>query len=262
MVRSPRDLCTVALAAAQAGGDVIRAARRDASPLRTERKGVGDYVTAVDRAAEAAAIAVLRAAEPGIDVLAEERGGRVTERMWVIDPLDGTTNFLRGFPEVGVSIALVEDGIPTIGVVSAPFTGGGWSAVAGEGAFDAAGRRLDITESPGDGVTATGFPFRHRELAARYLPVFTRALATFEDLRRPGAATLDLAYTASGVWDGFFELNLALWDIAAGSVLVREAGGVVTDWAGDATAVYTSGDILAGAPAWHERMLAVARQDS
>ena len=161
-----------------------------------------------------------------------------------------------------MSIALVEDGIPTVGVVSAPLTGGTWSAVAGEGAFDAGGRRLDITGSAGDGVTATGFPFRHRELAARYLPVFTRALATFEDLRRPGAATLDLAYTASGVWDGFFELNLSLWDIAAGSVLVREAGGVVTDWSGDPNAVYTSGDILAGAPAWHERMLTVARPAS
>jgi myo-inositol-1(or 4)-monophosphatase len=84
-------------------------------------------------------------------------------------------------------------------------------------------------------------------------------METFEDLRRAGAASLDLAYTAAGVWDGFFELNLALWDIAAGSLLVREAGGVVTDWDGDGTAVFHSGDILAGAPAWHERMLSIAR---
>ena len=258
-MRSPRDLCTLALAAAQAGGDVIRSSRRNAAPLLTERKGVGDYVTAVDRAAEAAAIAVLRDAEPHIDVLAEEGGGEISSRMWVIDPLDGTTNFLRGFPEVGVSIALVEDGVPTVGVVSAPLTGGTWSAIAGAGAFDAAGRRLDISASPGDGVTATGFPFRRTELRSRYLPVFTAALQTFEDLRRAGAASLDLAYSAAGVWDGFFELNLALWDIAAGSLLVREAGGRVTDWEGDATAVYRSGNILAGAPAWHERMLSITR---
>ncbi|MHB8533680.1 MAG: inositol monophosphatase family protein [Solirubrobacteraceae bacterium] len=258
-MRSHRDLCTLALAAAQAGGDVIRTARRNAAPLQTERKGVGDYVTAVDRAAEAAAIAVLRSAEPSIDVLAEERGGERTARMWVIDPLDGTTNFLRGFPEVGVSVALVEDGVPTVGVVSAPLVGGTWSAVAGQGAFDASGRRLHIGACAGDGVTATGFPFRHAELRGRYLPVFTRALETFEDLRRAGAASLDLAYAAAGVWDGFFELNLSLWDIAAGSLLVREAGGVVTDWAGDAQAVFVSGDILAGAPAWHERMLSITR---
>jgi myo-inositol-1(or 4)-monophosphatase len=258
-VRSRRDLCTLAQAAAQAAGDVIRAARRDAAPLHTESKGVGDYVTAVDHAAEAAAVAVLRQGEPEIDVLAEERGGEVSARMWVIDPLDGTTNFLRGYPEVGVSIALVEERVPQVGVVTAPLTGGSWSAVAGEGAFDAGGRRLDIRAVRGDGVVATGFPFRRPEIRPRYLRAMTAAFEHFEDLRRAGAASLDLAYSASGVWDGFFELNLALWDIAAGSLLVREAGGVVTDWDGDHDAVFTTGNILAGAPAWHERMLSLTR---
>jgi myo-inositol-1(or 4)-monophosphatase len=258
-MRSQRELRTLALAAAQAAGDVIRAARRDAAPLEAQLKGAGDYVTVVDRAAEAAAVAVLRDADPSIDVLAEERGGEVSDRMWVIDPLDGTTNFLRGYPEVGVSIALVEEGVPRIGVVTAPLTGGEWSAIAGKGAFDAAGRRLDIRKSAGRGVVATGFPFRCAKNRPRYLPVMTAAMESFEDLRRAGAASLDLAYAASGVWDGFFELNLALWDIAAGSLLVREAGGVVTDWDGDAVAVFRSGDILAGAPAWHERMLSITR---
>src|ERR1700716_2791784 len=151
-MRSPLELRTLALAAAQTAGDVIRASRRDAGPLRAERKGVGDYVTVVDRAAEAAAVALLREAEPTIGVLAEERGGEVSARMWVIDPLDGTTNFMLGFPEVGVSIALVEDGVPGIGVVTAPLTGGEWTAVAGAGAFDAAGRRLDIRGATGEGV--------------------------------------------------------------------------------------------------------------
>jgi myo-inositol-1(or 4)-monophosphatase len=258
-MRSQRELCTLALAAAQAAGDVIRVARRSAAPLGTERKGTGDYVTVVDRAAEAAAVKMLREAEPEIDVLAEERGGARSARMWVIDPLDGTTNFMRGFPEVGVSIALVEDGVPCLGVVTAPLTGGHWSAVAGGGAFNAAGRRLAIGASDGAGVVATGFPFRRPENRARYLPVFTAAMESFEDIRRAGAASLDLAYTAAGAWDGFFELGLALWDIAAGSILVREAGGIVSDWAGDAVAVFSSGDILAGAPAWHERMLSISR---
>jgi myo-inositol-1(or 4)-monophosphatase len=258
-MRSPLELRTLALAAAQAAGDVIRASRRDAGPLRAERKGAGDYVTVVDRAAEAAAVALLCEAEPTIGVLAEERGGEVSARMWVIDPLDGTTNFMLGFPEVGVSIALVEDGVPSIGVVTAPLTGGEWTAVAGAGAFDAAGRRLDIRGSTGHGVVATGFPFRTAANRPRYLPVMTAAMEAFEDLRRAGAASLDLAYTAAGSWDGFFELNLALWDIAAGSLLVREAGGVVTDWDGDGTAVFQSGDIIAGAPTWHERMLSITR---
>lgn len=259
-MRSNRDLCNLAMAATQAAGDVIRAARRDAAPLHTQVKGVGDYVTAVDHAAEAAAVAVLREAEPSIDLLAEERGGECSARMWVIDPVDGTTNFMRGFPEVGVSVALVEEGVPRVGVVAAPLTGGVWSAVAGEGAFDASGRRLDVSAVTGKGVVATGFPFRRPELRDRYLAVMTAAFGNFEDLRRAGAASLDLAYSAAGVWDGFFELNLSLWDIAAGSLLVREAGGVVTDWDGDHSAVFSNGNILAGAPAWHERMLTIVRE--
>ncbi len=258
-MRSQRDLCTLATAAAQAAGDVIRASRRAGEPPQAELKGAGDYVTVVDRAAEAAAVAILREAEPSIDVLAEERGGEVSPRMWVIDPLDGTTNFLRGFPEVGVSIALVEEGVPRVGVVAAPLTGGHWSAVAGRGAFDAAGRRLAVSDSTTGGVVATGFPFRRPQNRARYLPAMTAAMDCFEDLRRAGAASLDLAYTAAAVWDGFFELGLALWDIAAGSLLVREAGGVVSDWNGDEVAVFLSGDILAGAPGWHERMLSITR---
>lgn len=259
-MRSNRELGNLALAAAQAAGDVIRAARRDSAPLHTQIKGVGDYVTAVDHAAEAATVAVLREAEPSIDVLAEERGGERTARMWVIDPVDGTTNFLRGFPEVGVSVALVEEGVPRVGVVSAPLTGGHWTGIAGEGAFDAAGRRLDVSAGGASGVVATGFPFRRPELRDRYLAVMTAAFSSFEDLRRAGAASLDLAYSAAGVWDGFFELNLSLWDIAAGTLLVREAGGVVTDWEGDETAVFSNGNILAGTPAWHERMLSLVRE--
>ena len=258
-MRTRDELRTLALAAAQAAGDVILSSRRNAGPVHAQSKGTGDYVTAVDRAAEAAAVTMLRAAEPAIDVLAEEAGGERTERMWVVDPLDGTTNFLRGFPEVGVSVALVESGVPVVGVVAAPLTGGTWSAVSGEGAYDATGRRLAVSAHGGAGVVATGFPFRRPDVRARYLAAMTAAFDHFEDLRRAGAASLDLAYAAAGVWDGFFELNLALWDIAAGSLLVREAGGVVTDWAGDDRAVFSSGDILAGSPAWHERMLSITR---
>ena len=177
--------------------------------------------------------------------------------MWVVDPIDGTTNFVRGFPVVGVSVALVEDGRPVVGAVSAPLLGASWSAAEGEGATDHAGRRLSVSAHPGAGVVATGFPFRHKERLPRYLAVMERALERFEDLRRAGAASLDLAYVGAGVFDGFFELGLGLWDIAAGAVLVREAGGVVTDWTGDPDAVFTTGNILAGSPRWHEVMLEI-----
>jgi len=258
--RHAADLLHLATAAAEAGGRVITAARASGRAAVPESKGRGDWVTSVDREAEAAATSILRMATPEISILAEEAGGTRGERFWVVDPLDGTTNFVLGFPMVGVSVALVEAGQPTVGVVSAPELGARWVALRGEGAFDRSGRRLDLRDSPAAGVTATGFPFRHPEWHARYLAVMNAALGEFEDLRRVGAASLDLAYCASGVWSGFFELGLGLWDIAAGALLVREAGGVVTDWGGDPDAVFQSGDILAGGPGWHRRMLELVRR--
>lgn len=255
----PREtLRELALAAADAAGRVIVASRSDPEALRPQLKATGDYVTAVDRAAESAAIGVLHEGAPEIAVLAEESGGSRAERMWVIDPVDGTTNLLRGYPEVGVSIALIEDERPVIGAIVAPLTGEAWTAALGEGAKNRAGQQVRVSARAEGQVVATGFPFRRKQQnLARYLRVFEVALWRFEDLRRPGAASLDLAYSAAGVWDGFFELGLALWDIAAGALLVTEAGGVVSDWSGDQAAVYRSGDILAGSPAWHEAMLDV-----
>jgi myo-inositol-1(or 4)-monophosphatase len=247
----------LALAAARAAGDLVVTAHARPGSLTAEVKSPGDYVTEVDRSAEQAAIRVLRAGAPDIAILAEESGGVRNDRMWVIDPVDGTTNFVRGFPVVGVSVALVEEGRPVVGAVIAPLLGEAWSAAEGQGAFDGEGNRLAVSRHPGAGVVATGFPFRRKDRLPRYLPVMTAALQRFEDLRRAGAASLDLAYVGAGAFDGYFELGLGLWDIAAGALMVREAGGVVTDWAGDSEAVFLSGDILAGTPAWHETMLGI-----
>lgn len=250
----------VAVAAANAAGEVVVRRAGDAAALAPEEKAAGDYVTAVDREAEAVALDVLQRGAPDIPVLAEEAGGTQSDRLWVVDPVDGTTNLVRGYPVVGVSVALVEEGRPVVGAVAAPHLRNAWSAAEGAGAFDAAGRRLQVgANDPAACVVATGFPFRRKDEAtlARYLSAFRGALLMFEDLRRAGAASLDLAYAAAGAFDGFFELNLALWDIAAGALLVREAGGVVTDWAGDERAVFESGCILAGAPRWHEVMLEI-----
>lgn len=248
------------MAAAAAATDVVLRRADDAAALTPAEKAAGDYVTAVDREAEAAALAVLHERAPDIPVLAEEAGGVRADRLWVVDPVDGTTNLVRSYPVVGVSVALFEEGRPVVGAVAAPHLRSAWSAAEGAGAFDASGRRLEVgARDPAACVVATGFPFRRKDetTLARYLSVFMGALLRFEDLRRAGAASLDLAYSATGAFDGFFELNLALWDIAAGALLVREAGGVVTDWAGDERAVFDSGCILAGAPRWHEAMLEI-----
>jgi myo-inositol-1(or 4)-monophosphatase len=259
------ELRDLALSAAEAGASVIRAAAASAAvTVDAEIKGYGDYVTEVDRAAEAAAVAVLRAGAPGVGILAEESavpgGPPPAGRNWAVDPLDGTTNFIRRFPVVGVSVGLVEDGEPVAACVLAPLIGGGWVGARGRGAYSLDGARLQVRPLQGGGVAATGFPFRRPENLPRYLAAFEKLLAGSEDLRRAGAATLDLAYTAQGSFDGFFELGLSLWDVAAGALLVREAGGVVTDWRGHSNDWIRSGDILAGSPAWHEGALQVIRE--
>ena len=225
-----------------------------------ELKSRGDYVTATDRRSEAAILEALAREAPGIAVLAEEGGGTRERTMWVVDPLDGTTNFTRGHPVVGISVALLEGGMPAVGVVLAPFLHLEFTVARGHGAF-LNGERLPqrADTEPAHAVVATGFPFRKKSLVPRYLRMFDGALGTFEDLRRAGAAALDLAWTAAGTFDGFFELNLNTWDVAAGAALVLEVGGRVTDWSGGEEWI-TSGDILAAPPAVHEALLQLAEE--
>ncbi len=245
--------------AALLGGDVIRSsAGRDAVA-----KGLpGDYVTEVDRASERAIRTYFERETPDIPMLGEEGGGSTgSGRYWLVDPLDGTTNFVHGFPAVAVSVALVQDGRPVAGSVHAPFLGLTYTAERGAGAWsigpDGPTRLLVSDRPPDRAVVATGFPFRRKELLPRYLRMFGAALHTFEDLRRPGAAALDLAWTAAGVFDGFFELALAPWDVAAGGLLIEEAGGTVTDWTG--TPNYLPGTILAAPPTIHTELTALAQ---
>lgn len=253
------ELAEVAVAAALAGGRIVGAR----GPSGVTLKAAGDYVSEVDRASEKAISQVLRAGAPEIPVLAEEAGGeRSTERYWAVDPLDGTTNYLHDFPAVGVSVALVAEGRPAIGVVHAPFLGRGETETyvgwTGGGAWRGRERLAVSVRDPGQAVVGTGFPFRRRERLPRYLAAFGAALERFEDLRRPGAAALDLAWVAAGVFDGFFELGLGTWDVAAGATLIREAGGTVTDWEGG-EGYLESGDILAGPPRIHSQLLALVR---
>src|SRR5204862_4370872 len=167
---------------------------------------------------------------PDIAVIAEESGGHAAERFWAVDPLDATTNFLIGFPIVAVSVALVEPPHPILGVVEAPLLGERFSGARGRGAWRGAERLAVSVRPPARAIVAMAFPFRARERMDRYEPVLRRVFDGTEDVRRAGSAALDLAWTAAGVFDGYLELNLGVWDLAAGALLVREAGGVVTDW--------------------------------
>jgi myo-inositol-1(or 4)-monophosphatase len=203
---------------------------------------------------------VLTREAPGIPILAEEGGGVRAGTMWAVDPLDGTTNFMRGLPIVGVSVALLRGDQPQLGVIIAPWLGLEFAAERGRGAT-LNGKPLPRL-GPGDpaaAVLATGFPFKARERLGRYLPVLSAALERFEDVRRAGAASLDLGWTASGSLDGFFELGLGVWDVAAGAALVLEVGGVVSDWSGGPDWL-RSGDLMAGPPAVHEALLELAGQ--
>ncbi|MGH7777249.1 MAG: inositol monophosphatase family protein [Candidatus Dormibacterales bacterium] len=225
-----------------------------------ESKGRGDYVSEADRASEDAILGVLRERSPGVAILAEESGGTRADLMWAVDPLDGTTNFLHGMPVVGVSVGLLDRGHPVLGAVLAPFlglefTGGGGRGVRLNGRLMPALR----ARAPERAIVGTAPPFRHKERWARYGRVMEAVFQRVEDLRRAGAASVDLAWVASGTQDAFFELGLAPWDVAAGAALVLAAGGAVTDWAGGQDWLWT-GDVLAAAPGVHEALLEAAAQ--
>jgi myo-inositol-1(or 4)-monophosphatase len=250
-----RELLASAERGAHAGGEVVRHYFGRLEEVR--EKSPGDWVSEADLASEEAVRALLTR-ESGLPVFGEEAGGDDFETGWLVDPLDGTSNFVHGFDAVGVSIGLIEDGVPVVGVVHAPLLGRTYCAARGLGAFRDE-RPLRVSARAADqGIVATGFPFRHKDILPRYERALAAALRRFEDLRRAGAASLDLCWTAEGVFDGYFELRLGPWDVAAGGIIVREAGGVVTDWDGDDRSWLRSGNILAGPPAVHEALLELA----
>lgn len=256
-----RILLDAALEAARVGGAVVAGAF--GGPSRAVvAKAPGDYVSETDTASEAAIRDTLARLAPGIPFFGEEGGGARAELVWVVDPLDGTANFLHGFPVVGVSVALVESGRPVVAVVHAPVLGQTFSAVRGGGTW-CDGAPVSVSSRPvAAGISGTGFPFKAKHRTPLYRRMFDRVFARMEDLRRPGAASLDLAWVAAGVFDGFFELGLGTWDVAAGALLIEEAGGVVTDWHGDDRRWLETGDILAGPPAVHAALLEMAAEAS
>lgn len=243
-------LLPLAITAAELGADVLRRYFRELEPGQVSEKLQNDFVTAADHASEAAVVGLLREGSPDLGILAEERGASgQTEARWVLDPLDGTLNFVRGFPHFAVSLALVAAGEVELGVVVDPMRRETFHAVRGGGAFR---NGAPITASRREGLAGafvtTGFPYRIKPYFDDYVAVFRAAFDAVGALRRPGAAALDLAHTAAGVFDGFFELGLSIWDVAAGMLIVREAGGKVTDATGG-DEVFRNGNIVAGGPA-------------
>jgi len=257
-------LLEVALEAAAAGASVLREQFRSES-LRVTAKGPNDLVSSADHAAEAAIAEVLRRHFPESSLLGEESGrtGPQGALEWVVDPLDGTNNFLQGLPIFCTSVAGCIDGSPVVGVVHEPLSGVVYHAVRGGGAWRD-GERLRVTERPSleGAFLATGFPFRARGALDLYLAAFRQVFLEARAVRRCGAAAIDLAHTAAGIYDGFFEFRLSPWDLAAGVLLVEEAGGRVSDLDGGAD-YFESGNVVCGGPSvWRALLRAIGHHAS
>lgn len=223
------------------------------SPSDIGRKAASDFVTDVDKRSEELIVKTLSSAFPSHGFLGEE-GGKTpgaSDYVWVIDPLDGTTNFIHSFPMFSVSIALMKGDEVIRGVVRDPIRDETFFAIKGRGAYLGA-KRLSVSplESLEGCLLTTGFPFRHKQYLDLYLEAFRRIFLKAGGIRRAGSAALDLAMVASGRSEGFFELGLGIWDIAAGSLLVTEAGGVFTDFSGGPDFLKT-GNVVAGNPFIH-----------
>ncbi|MCP5245037.1 MAG: inositol monophosphatase [Burkholderiales bacterium] len=252
-----------AVKAARRAGDIINQASRNLDLLNITKKSRSDFVSEVDKAAEEAIIGILRDAYPDHAILAEESGTRgdleTTEYQWIIDPLDGTTNFLHGIPQYSVSIALKHKGLLNKAVVYNPNNNELFTASRGGGAY-LNNQRIRVSKRTRmeDCLIGTGIPFRDLTHVEDYLKMFKDIIPRVAGIRRPGSAALDLSYVAAGRYDGFWEIGLAPWDMAAGSLLIQEAGGLVGDLEGN-DSYLESGQILAGNPKIFVQLLQIIK---
>ncbi|OFZ68158.1 MAG: inositol monophosphatase [Betaproteobacteria bacterium RBG_16_56_24] len=251
-------MLNIAVKAARRAGNLIHRSADKIDHLTITKKSHADFVSEVDRAAEQTIIQTLLEAYPDHAILAEESGSQgESEFLWIIDPLDGTTNFLHGLPQFAVSIALRHKGILTQAVVYDPVKNELFTATRGRGAF-LNDKRLRVTKRLhlADSLIGTGFPYTKFEHLDAYLAILKDLMQKTAGLRRPGSAALDLAWMAAGRYDGFFETGLKPWDMAAGCLLITEAGGMVSDLGGNDTYLDT-GHICAGNPEIHPQLLQV-----
>jgi len=240
----------IAVRAARAAGTIIYRSMNKVENLKVTTKAANDFVSDVDRQAEQAIIETIRKSYPDHAIKAEENGELEgnPDFQWIIDPLDGTTNFLHGFPQFAVSIAFKQNGRLSQGVVFNPVNQELFTASRGEGAM-LNDRRLRVSKQKGleGALLGTGFPFKDQQHLDTYLETFKALFPMTAGIRRPGSAALDLAYVAAGRLDGFWEIALNEWDMAAGALLIKEAGGLVGDFSGG-DEYLDSGNVVAGTP--------------
>ncbi|MGJ0490659.1 inositol monophosphatase family protein [Methylobacter sp.] len=247
-------MLNIAVRAARSAGDLIVRSSDNVGRLRINQKSRNDFASEVDQMAEREIINIIKTAYPEHAILAEESGAhKGNDYVWVIDPLDGTTNFLHGFPQYAVSIALMHKNKIEVGVVYDPLRDELFTAKRGGGAM-LNNRRIRVTTQTGlvGALIGTGFPFKNLQHLDAYLGMF-RAMSDSAGIRRAGAAALDLAYVAAGRLDGFWEIGLHEWDMAAGILLIKEAGGVVTDFSFN-DKFMESGNVIAANPKMHQTM--------
>ncbi|RQO33416.1 inositol monophosphatase [Herminiimonas sp. KBW02] len=255
-------MLNTAVKAARRGAAIINRASFDLDRIKVTEKKPNDFVTEVDQAAEQAIIEVLKSAYPDHAILAEESGASANlhdenDNVWIIDPLDGTTNFIHGFPQYCVSIALQQRGQITQAVVYDPTRNDLFTATKGAGAY-LNEKRIRVTKRDkiADALIGTGFPYRAGDNIDEYMKMFKIMTQSCAGLRRPGSAALDLAYVACGRLDGFFEKGLQPWDMAAGSLLITESGGIMGTFDGESDYLY-KGDVIAGTPKVFAQMVSL-----
>lgn len=255
--KDSKEFLNIAIKAATRAGDFILRHFGSISSGDINQKQPSDFVTFVDKESEKIIIETIRTAYPDHYFLTEESIKEECSEgyLWIIDPLDGTTNYIHGFPVFSVSIALQNKKETIVGVVFDPLRSELFTSEAGKGAF-LNERSLTVTSTHNtmNALLSTGFPFRCRELIDPYLQLFKNLFYQVSGIRRPGSAALDLAYVAAGRCDGFFEIGLNSWDMAAGALLIKEAGGITTDFGGGDQFLST-GNILAGSKTVHKMLL-------
>jgi myo-inositol-1(or 4)-monophosphatase len=248
----------IAVKAARRAGGIINRASRDVEQIKVSAKRDKDFVTEVDKAAEEAIIGVLHEAYPDHAILAEESGASGdSEYVWIIDPLDGTTNFIHGLPQYAISIAQAHKGVLQHAVIFDPNRNELFTASKGAGAY-LNERRIRVSKRVklNEVLVGTGFPFRYFEHVDAYLGILRDMMHKTAGVRRPGAAALDLAWVAAGRIDGFWEIGLSPWDMAAGALLITEAGGLVGDLSGEQNYLET-GNIVGGNPKVFSQLLQI-----
>lgn len=257
-------MLNIAIRAARKAGNVIIKSYENPASVKVDTKGENDFATNVDRAAEALIVETIKKAYPDHTIIAEEGGlvkGSDNDVQWIIDPIDGTTNFIKGIPHCSVSIAVRLKGKTEVAVVYDPMANELYTATRGQGAqLNGYRIRVSNVKDLEGTLLAMAFPFKQKQYSDCYFNVLQKVFTKCGDFRRSGSAALDLAYVAAGRFDGFFELGLKPWDIAAGELILREAGGIMTDLVG-ANNYMVSGNIVAGNPKVVKEFLTLTQND-